>query len=94
MVCKHDKKHKCSFRKPGVGMILYLKKKYNLDVKNSILIGDRWKDIQAGFKAGCKTIFLDYKYDEKRPTKYNFKINKIEEIIKIIKYEKVKKYQN
>lgn len=97
LVCKHDQKHKCSFRKPGIGMILYLKNKYNLDVKNSILIGDRWKDILAGFKSGCKTIFLDYKYDEKRPTKYSFKINKIEEIekiIKIIKHEKVKKNQN
>ena len=29
------------------------------------MVGDRWSDIEAGNKAGCKTIFIDYKYKEK-----------------------------
>ena len=28
------------------------------------MIGDRWKDIEAGQSAGCKTIFIDYNYKE------------------------------
>jgi D-glycero-D-manno-heptose 1,7-bisphosphate phosphatase len=28
------------------------------------MIGDRWRDVEAGNRAGCKTIFIDYQYDE------------------------------
>ena len=40
-------------------------KKYKLDLKKSFVIGDRWRDIEAGKKAKCKTIFIDKKYSEK-----------------------------
>jgi len=43
--------------------------KYNIDLKKSFLIGDRWKDIEAGQKAGCKTIWLNKKYNEINPKK-------------------------
>jgi D-glycero-D-manno-heptose 1,7-bisphosphate phosphatase len=36
------------------------------------MIGDRWRDIEAGKKLGCKTIFLDYKYNETKPKKPSF----------------------
>ncbi|MDR5658700.1 HAD-IIIA family hydrolase [Serpentinicella sp. ANB-PHB4] len=47
------KPSKC--RKPEPGMILYLAEKYNVDLENSWMIGDRDTDITAGLKAGCKT---------------------------------------
>ena len=31
------------------------------------MVGDRWRDIDAGFRAGCRTIFLDYGYREQAP---------------------------
>ena len=34
-------------------------KKYNIDASKSYLIGDRWSDIEAGNKIGCKTVFID-----------------------------------
>jgi D-glycero-D-manno-heptose 1,7-bisphosphate phosphatase len=37
---------------------------YDVDLSQSYMIGDRWKDIEAGHKAGCKTIFLDLNYNE------------------------------
>lgn len=80
--CDDDK---CPNRKPNPGMILYCKKKYNLDLKNSFFIGDRWRDIGAGNKAGCKTIFLDKNYKEQNKFKPKFKIKKMNEIFKIIK---------
>jgi D-glycero-D-manno-heptose 1,7-bisphosphate phosphatase len=62
--CFHDDSDNCICRKPLPGLILSSAKRYNIDLKKSYLIGDRWKDIAAGKAANCKTIFIDYNYDE------------------------------
>ncbi len=61
--CPHFKT-KCQCRKPSPGMILDLSKKYNIDLSNSYMIGDRDVDIEAGKKAGCKTIKLGKPYNK------------------------------
>ena len=71
-VCYHDDSDNCNCRKPKPGLLLQAGKKWDVDFKKSFMIGDRWKDIQAGEKVGCKTIFLDYKYNEKKPKKPDF----------------------
>ena len=48
-------------------MLLDAQKKWNIDLSFSYLVGDRSKDIEAGIKAGVKTIFIDYNYNEKKP---------------------------
>lgn len=48
----------CSCRKPKPGMLLEAKNKYNLDLSQSFLIGDKISDIGAGFNAGCKTVLV------------------------------------
>ena len=63
-VCWHGQDQECECRKPLSGMLLQAEKKYKIDFKQSYLIGDRWKDIDAGKSAGCKTIFIDYQYNE------------------------------
>jgi D,D-heptose 1,7-bisphosphate phosphatase len=45
-------------RKPAPGMILLAAKQLNLDLKQSWVIGDGHRDIQAGIRAGCKTILF------------------------------------
>jgi D-glycero-D-manno-heptose 1,7-bisphosphate phosphatase len=30
-------------------------------------VGDRWRDVEAGRRAGCRTIFIDHGYDEREP---------------------------
>ncbi len=57
-ICPHPYDGMCNCRKPLPGMLLRAKEENNIDLHNSILIGDREKDIQAGRSAGCKTIFL------------------------------------
>jgi len=57
--CPHNIEDKCNCRKPKPGMILKAVKDLNIDLKNSILIGDDKSDIIAGKKAGCKTILLE-----------------------------------
>ena len=74
----------CKNRKPNPGMILKSKKKFKLDLSKSYVIGDRWKDIGAGKKAKCNTIFIDKKYNEKMKFKPNFIVKNLEEIYRII----------
>jgi D-glycero-D-manno-heptose 1,7-bisphosphate phosphatase len=63
-VCYHDNVDNCICRKPKPGLILEAAMKYGLDLSNSWMVGDRWKDITAGQAAGLKTIFVDYHYAE------------------------------
>ena len=71
-VCYHDDKDNCDCRKPKPGLLLQARKKWNVDFKKSFIVGDRWRDIQAGKKVGCKTIFLDYKYKDIKPKNPDF----------------------
>ena len=60
-LCPHPYDGMCNCRKPLPGMLLKARDENNLDLNNSILVGDREKDIKAGRSAGCKTIFLSTK---------------------------------
>ncbi len=63
-VCWHGQDGECKCRKPLSGLLYQAAERYGVDLQQSYLIGDRWKDIDAGKASGCKTIFLDYQYDE------------------------------
>ena len=69
--CFHDDNDKCKCRKPKAGMLFEAKKKWKINLKKSFLVGDRKKAIEAGKKAGCKNFFIDYNYDEIKPSKKN-----------------------
>ncbi len=71
-VCYHDDIDNCNCRKPKPGLLLKASKKWNVELKKSFMIGDRWRDIQAGESVGCKTIYLDYKYQDIKPKNPNF----------------------
>lgn len=66
-VCYHDDGDGCDCRKPQPGLLLRSAQKYAIDLSSSFVIGDRWKDIEAGRRAGCTTILIDYGYAEKAP---------------------------
>lgn len=71
-VCYHDDADACECRKPLPGLLLQAAEEYNIDLQQSFMIGDRWRDIEAGQKAGCKTIWLNYQYQEKSPDHPDF----------------------
>jgi len=48
----------CYCRKPNPGMIEQAVLEFGIDLKNSFIIGDKISDIEAGQRAGCKTILL------------------------------------
>ena len=71
-VCYHDDHDKCKCRKPKPGLLLDASKKWDINLKKSYMIGDRWRDIEAGKSVGCKTIFIDYDYKEAKPKNPDF----------------------
>jgi D-glycero-D-manno-heptose 1,7-bisphosphate phosphatase len=67
-VCFHVEGDACQCRKPRPGMLLRSAEKHGIDLSQSWMVGDRWRDVEAGQAAGCKTVFVDYNYpSERRP---------------------------
>ena len=58
--CPHhpDISGTCSCRKPEPGMLLAAAEKYNIDLENSLLVGDSERDITAAHRAGLKETYL------------------------------------
>lgn len=52
-------KIECGCRKPKPGMFLKAAEDYNIDLSQSIMIGDGKNDMEAGKAAGCQTILVD-----------------------------------
>ena len=55
-VCPHKPEEQCKCRKPQPGLLLKAAKEYNIDLENSIMIGDTDKDTEAGLNAGLKKV--------------------------------------
>lgn len=85
--CYHAEEDNCDCRKPKLGLFKQAwQDNGDIDFSKSWMIGDRWKDMEAGKKVGCKTIFIDYGYDEKQPDAKNVDITvkNVTEIVEVI----------
>ncbi len=82
--CYHDSGDGCDCRKPLPGALLASAKKNGIDLGKSYMVGDRWRDTEAGQRAGCKTIFIDYGYAEKQPEFCDFRVQSLGEAVQII----------
>ncbi|HOJ66007.1 MAG TPA: HAD-IIIA family hydrolase, partial [Paludibacteraceae bacterium] len=51
---RKEYKIQCNCRKPAPGMLFHAAKDWNIDLTNSIMIGDRETDVKAGINAGVK----------------------------------------
>ncbi len=83
-VCYHDDRDDCSCRKPRPGSIYNAAEKYGIDLKKSYMIGDRWRDIEAGRNAECQTIFIDRNYSEKKSPDFDYEVSCLFEAAVII----------
>ena len=54
----------CECRKPGPGMLLRAAAALGIDLRESFLIGDRWRDVDCAHAAGCRAVFIDHGYRE------------------------------
>ncbi|MHC5076371.1 MAG: D-glycero-alpha-D-manno-heptose-1,7-bisphosphate 7-phosphatase [Planctomycetota bacterium] len=83
-------------RKPNPGMLIKASEEMNLDMHESWAIGDSSRDIEAGLKAGCKTILIEPPSEEiglsQDEIRADFKAVNIREAVNIIKkYMRVEK---
>ena len=62
-ICYHDDRDQCACRKPKPGL---LTRAPEYDLARSVIVGDRWRDVEAGRRAGCRAaILIDYDYEER-----------------------------
>ncbi len=57
-ICPHDDGDNCNCRKPKTGLLEAARDKYNLNMSECYVIGDRWSDMAAGGAMGCKLILV------------------------------------
>ena len=54
----------CRRRKPEPGMVFDAAKALGIDLARSWMVGDRWRDVDCGKRAGLRTVFIDFGYAE------------------------------
>lgn len=59
LTCYHDNGDDCACRKPKAGLLLEAARRWQLDLRQGFLVGDRWSDVRAGQAAGCRTILVE-----------------------------------
>ena len=72
------------FRKPAPGMLLRAAAELGIDLATSWMVGDRWRDIDCGVRAGCRTIFIDWGYDEQLRAQPDFRVSSLPEALSAI----------
>lgn len=92
LTCYHDTVDRCMCRKPSPGMLYSASEEHKIDLCKSYMVGDRWRDIEAGKRAGCNTIFIDYGYKEIQPLIYDYKVSSLLIASQIILGENNEKY--
>ena len=85
-VCYHPGQgdSKCDCRKPQPGMLLRAAQALHIDLRASWMVGDRWRDIDCGHAAGCRTVFIDYDYDEALKQQPDFRAKSLLEAAELI----------
>jgi len=83
-MCPHDDADACACRKPKPGMLLEAAHEFDIDLRASFMVGDRWRDVAAGEMAGCVTFFLDRGYTERAPEKPDYTVDGLQAAAEII----------
>jgi D-glycero-D-manno-heptose 1,7-bisphosphate phosphatase len=84
LTCFHDSSDNCECRKPRPGLLLQAARDFDLDLAASFMIGDRWKDVEAGKRAGCTTFYIDAGYGERGPAACDYRVSSLPEAAGIV----------
>jgi len=71
-------------RKPSPGMVLDAAKELNLDLTRSWMIGDRWRDVDCGQRAGVRTVFIDCGYAETLKTRPDHTVSSFAAAVQVV----------
>jgi len=83
-ICPHSQSDGCSCRKPKPGMLINAARHCGIDLAGSVMIGDRFSDMDAGRAAGCKTIFMDLDYEREEPVAADYAVRSLAEAVDLI----------
>lgn len=88
-VCPHGNESGCKCRKPKPGMLQEAARRFNINLQQSFILGDRATDVKAGKVVGVTTILFDPEREQashlkKHGVKPDYTINNLKEAIKII----------
>ena len=72
------------FRKPAPGMLLRAAGELGLDLARSWMVGDRWRDVDCGRNAGCRTVLIDCGYAEDLREPPDFIVRNFTEAVDIV----------
>jgi D-glycero-D-manno-heptose 1,7-bisphosphate phosphatase len=86
-VCYHSAEDGCDCRKPKPGMLIEAASTWQIDPRRSFMVGDRWRDVEAGKAAGCYTFFIDHKYQEGLTESPDAVVGSLEEAGRVIREE-------
>ena len=87
-VCFHDDGDACGCRKPEPGLLLDAAARWHIDLSKSFLVGDRFKDVEAGRRAGCTTVLIGNGYGESA-TEPHLRVSSLEEATALILEEEL-----
>jgi D-glycero-D-manno-heptose 1,7-bisphosphate phosphatase len=74
----------CECRKPKPGMLLRAAAALDIDLRESFLIGDRWRDVDCAYAAGCRVVFIDHGYREALREKPEFTVSNLSDAVSTI----------
>lgn len=85
-VCFHGGQENppCQCRKPLPGMLLNASQQLGIDLAQSFMVGDRWRDIDCGHAVGSATLLVDYQYQEPLRTPPDHRVRSLTEAAEII----------
>jgi D-glycero-D-manno-heptose 1,7-bisphosphate phosphatase len=84
LTCFHDSGDACECRKPKPGLLRRAAEEFSIDLPSSFMVGDRWRDMEAGRRAGCKTLFIDCGYEETPPRSFDYRVDSLLDASRII----------
>lgn len=58
LTCFHDDADDCECRKPRPGLLLRAARDFGIELPLSAMVGDGWRDVEAGKRAGCATFLI------------------------------------
>jgi D-glycero-D-manno-heptose 1,7-bisphosphate phosphatase len=82
--CFHDDADECDCRKPKPGLLFRAAHDLGIDLTSSFMVGDRWRDVEAGRRAGCRTLFVDRGYRESLTHSCDFRVGSLLEASGVI----------
>lgn len=84
LTCYHDDVDDCDCRKPKPGLLFRAAARWDIDLRGSYMIGDRWSDVEAARASGCTSILMEQSYSRRERCKPDWIVHDLPAAVAII----------